>query len=140
MRVGFTGTRHGMTERQISAITTWLTENMPEQFHHGDCIGADVQAANIAQSLGIETHAWPPVKEDKRAFHKSDVIHRPRPYLERNRMIVMQTRFLLACPEQNAPQPSGGTWYTIRWAQSQMRDILIAHPHAEEGNSDEETL
>lgn len=42
MKIGFTGTRHGMTNQQKNQFFKIIINlNDLKEFHHGDCIGAD---------------------------------------------------------------------------------------------------
>ena len=72
MKVGITGTREGMDADQIECVYNLLTEIMVEcnnlnivpEFHHGDCVGVDVQAAIIAKELKYKVIAHPgPARE-----------------------------------------------------------------------------
>jgi hypothetical protein len=46
LRIGFTGTRQGMTKRQRNALRDLLAA------HHGDAVGVDAEAHDIAIELG----------------------------------------------------------------------------------------
>jgi hypothetical protein len=39
MRMGSTGTREGMSDRQKETLLKVLAEYKPAEFHHGDCVG-----------------------------------------------------------------------------------------------------
>lgn len=56
MKIGFTGTRQGMTPAQRLKATHWLAKLSATEFHHGDCMGADAEAHAIALSLKILHH------------------------------------------------------------------------------------
>jgi hypothetical protein len=43
--LGFTGTRKGMDPTQLNQFLKLITKIRPEEFHVGDCIGADKEAA-----------------------------------------------------------------------------------------------
>jgi len=93
MIYGFTGTQAGMTQEQKESF-----KNICElaasleifcQFHHGDCIGADADAHDIAEKyMDIVIH--PPLNNSKRAFKNSNKILEPKEYLTRNKDIVRE--------------------------------------------------
>jgi hypothetical protein len=135
MKIGFTGTQDGMSDRQKAQLESELQNlNVPfaeqTEFHHGDCIGADAEAVEIAHDIFLEwfhtyqSHAHPPSDPKKRAFHKSDVIHPPEPYLIRNRRIVNATNILIAAPKTDQEELRSGTWATIRYAEKLGRKVI----------------
>lgn len=85
-------------------------------FHHGQCVGADEEAAKIAKALGIWTVAHPPT--DKRYLSKfvSDETREPKDFLDRNHDIVDECDVLLATPKTVEVLRSG-TWATIRYGR-----------------------
>jgi len=127
MKVGFTGTQHGMSLRQLDALIVLLSAGDATEFHHGDCIGADAQAADLARSLGIPVVVHPPLNPAKRAFtyRPGDQMMMPAPYLERNREIVDATEALVAAPQTDEEQLRSGTWSTIRYARQLGRLVSI---------------
>lgn len=125
MQIGFTGTREGMSDRQQAALNM-LLDNFPgTEFHHGDCIGADSQAAKIANSCGHEVHAHPCDLPFMRGDNKAHVTYETKPPLDRNRDIVNNCDLLIAAPKSLSPSASGGTWYTIRYAGSVGKPVVI---------------
>lgn len=129
MKIGVTGTRSGMNERQRTEFIAFLTEIGTGEFHHGDCVGVDVEAAEIAKSLGFKIVCHPPVKTDLRAYHKSDEFRQPDSYLARNRNIVNETDMLIVVPYQNERQDRGGTWYTYDYAVKKGRPFHVIFPN-----------
>jgi hypothetical protein len=122
MRVGFTGTRVGMTDNQKKQLTG-LLQGVTE-FHHGDCVGADAQAHDIARNLGCSVVIHPPVLRTYRAFKQSDRTRVPKSYVERNHDIVDEVELLIAAP--SGPEAvRSGTWSTVRYARKLGRKVEI---------------
>mgnify|MGYP003632171682 CR=1 FL=1 len=129
MKIGVTGTRSGMTRKQIEYATHLLTYYFEKgsEFHHGDCIGADVETAKIAKSLGYKIVCHPPIKHDLRAFYPADEMNEELPYLKRNRNIVQQSEVLLAIPRYMT-RSRGGTWYTHDYAVKNRTKVELILP------------
>jgi len=126
MRIGLTGTQVGMNEQQLDALWVMLQEMEVSEFHHGDCIGADEQAHSIARRLGIKIIIHPPDISDKRAFCIGYMRQISRkPYLERNQCIVDMTEQLIAAPASNIEQVRSGTWYTVRYARRNHKQVHL---------------
>jgi hypothetical protein len=131
MRVGFTGTRDGMTRAQIVALNGWWEMLSVEEFHHGGCVGADADAVACALNFTrarITAHpgdiqnltSW-------KAVEDSDVALPAKPCLERNRDIVDAADVLVACPKGEEEQRSG-TWATVRYARRRGKRIIRIAP------------
>lgn len=127
MKIGFTGTRQGMTRLQGQALKDMLCDAEGE-FHHGDCLGADHEAHDIATELHLFTVAHPPSDTRLRAFTVANRIMEPLPYLERNRNIVRATDLLIAAPREMQEEIRSGTWSTVRYARSCGRRIWLFFP------------
>lgn len=132
MRIGFTGTQRGMTRAQMSEVHTSMASlaygHFHKEFHHGDCIGADAEAAAIAKELGFWIVSHPPVDQKKQAFFPSDCVLPPAEYLVRNHHIVDAVEFLIATPGEYLEQLRSGTWTTIRYARKKKKDRRIIFP------------
>ena len=132
MKVGFTGTQHGMTLAQLTSVRGLLEERKVDSvdFHYGDCIGADAEAFVQAKSLGYRTISHPPKVECKRAHTAAHITLAPKDYLERNHDIVDFVDILIAAPRGPETLRSG-TWATVRYARKQGKDIHIVWPTGE---------
>ena len=132
MKIGVTGTRSGMTEHQCKEFTYLLSEFIINEeigeFHHGDCVGVDVDAAKIAKKLGFKVVCHPPIKDELRAFHESDEFREPTSYFARNRNIVDECDVLLVIPYQDEWQDQGGTWYTASYCKKKQKPFTIIWP------------
>lgn len=134
MRMGFTGTRKGMTSEQKQEFYNLVIEHDVTEFHHGDCKGADENAhyqvrrvaANTGKKIWIVGHL--PTKDKTRAFCKVDERLDPHDYLVRDQHIVDATEMLVACPEDFIEVVRSGTWYTVRYARTLGRPIKIIRP------------
>jgi hypothetical protein len=128
-RFGFTGTRLGMPQAQKAALRDFLSHGSGE-FHHGDCIGADSEAHDIAAECGYCIVLHPPSDPALRAWRVvPDHMMRPkRPYLDRNRDIVRDTDSLIATPAEAEEQQRSGTWSTVRFARKQGKPVVSILP------------
>lgn len=131
--IGFTGTGDGMTERQrmrLDRLLTTYREDLDAElrFHHGDCIGADAEAHDLATGHGFETHVHPPSIDKARAFKLGDVMYPLKPYLKRNDDIVAACNVLIATPGSYHELTRSGTWYTIRKARAMSKPHIIIYP------------
>ena len=131
MKIGVTGTRSGMTEFQKTKVKKFIAYKAIIQdgfafdkkydpileFHHGDCVGVDVEAAEMASEFDYRIICHPPVKDDLRAFYPYDEIRPADTYFARNRNIVNAVDFLIVVPFQDERQNHGGTWYTHDYAK-----------------------
>jgi len=98
---------------------------------HGDCVGADEDAHNIATELGVPTIIYPPIKSEFRAFCKSEHILPEQDYMTRNKGIVEACEFLVACPMTQKETLRGGTWFTVRHARKIGKQVRILWPKGE---------
>ena len=128
-RLGFTGTRKGMTKKQKTVLTSLVITLNPHEFHDGDCDGADEEAHDIVRKvIGCRMIGHPPNNDKARAHCKYDMNFLPKPYLERNRDIVNDVDHMVATPDTMKEKERGGTWYTIRYARKQDRKLTIIYP------------
>jgi hypothetical protein len=124
--LGFTGTRHGMTEAQHAETKRRLVG--AEKLHHGDCIGSDEQAHEIAGELGIYRISHPPKDSRLRAFCDAEEVREPKDYLPRDYDIVDESQELIATPSTFHEVLRSGTWTTIRYATQQGKPLTIIFP------------
>lgn len=128
--MGITGTQSGITPKQRKIVEKILALPKIKEIHHGDCIGADTNIHEIYKNVNngkIIIH--PPDNDKKRAYNDGDTIHRPYPYLTRNRHIVNESNVLLACPKECEETVRSGTWATIRYARKLGRKVYIIYPN-----------
>ena len=138
IRIGFTGTRDGMTAAQMVAVHDYLayvqTVNDWDdieryEWHHGDCMGSDAQSHVIATVLRCWTVAHPPVNARWRAWCKASEIREPKAYLPRDWDIAEEPRELVATPKDFSPQSRlSGTWTTIGYAVQLGRPAQVCLP------------
>ena len=130
MHVGFTGTRHGMTHDQAVAVHSLLVSRGATCLHHGDCLGADLQAHMMALALELDTVLHPPSDSKYRAFCRAltEHDHEPAPYIYRNHRIVDASVEVYAAPRQSHEVLRSGTWATIRYAIGLNIPTMIVFP------------
>lgn len=121
MKVGFTGTRSGMSAAQEAQLTFLLLHGLNStvtEFHHGAADGADSQAETLVNSLRsahphllghVRIHRW--LTDDKP--------------LQRNRKIVAHVDILIAAPRRDLEQLRSGTWATVRYARAAGKPVVM---------------
>ncbi len=127
-KFGLTATRHGMSREQKEAFRNLLKDQIGI-LHHGMCVGGDVDGHIIARKLGYWIVAHPPFETRLMARLECDEYRQPQGYLPRNRNIVNEIDFLIACPYEPEEQPGGGTWSTYRYAKSIQRPVALILPN-----------
>jgi hypothetical protein len=120
--IGFTGSRAGLTSSQRELLTNSLQElkHTYMYFHHGDCVGADEEANDIAKKIGYYIVIHPPTNPKQRAYcpiSEFCTILPSKPYLKRNQEIVLASSILIAAPSSSKEQLRSGTWATVRFAR-----------------------
>ena len=116
----FTGTRSGMTREQRETLRLCFERDQVQVLVHGDCVGADAEADEIARSLGIERQIYPSNLERFRAHCEQRgaiVMAPPKPPLVRNEDIVRASRVLYVASETPAETIKSGTWSCCRMAR-----------------------
>jgi hypothetical protein len=132
MKIGFTGTRQGMTPYQKSRVLYLFHLYGLTEFHHGDCVGADAEAHVIAEGIiGCERIViHPPKISDLRAFCDAAKILPTKDYTKRNRDIVDSVDIMIATPKSRKEQQRGlGTWSTIRYSENCMTGGYLKRLH-----------
>ena len=128
MIVGFTGSRHPRPAETLERLRALLLEWGATEGHHGDCLGFDAQAHDICVELGIRTVIHPPTDARMRAWKTGDVELPEKPYLDRNKDIVLAVQKVIAAPD-GPERARSGTWSTVRFAKSKgVRGVVLAWP------------
>lgn len=143
MRVGFTGTREGMSLEQADQLCLMLLalSSGHNEFHFGGADGADCEALLLALGNGylaasIHVHPCPGVTLEKLrdAVHGWDgdgftadrfVWHEVFPPLVRNRDIVRDVEVLIAAPRHDREEKRSGTWATVRYARQARKPVVM---------------
>ena len=115
------------TEQRIRVIQLLdeLLEGDDNEFHMGDCVGADTQFHSIVWGRGKRI-GHPPDIDKKRAFLRYDIEHEPLPYMSRNMNIVKWgVNGLIATPYEDEEVVRSGTWSTVRRARLLSRFIYL---------------
>ena len=133
MRIGFTGTRRGMTHYQERRFSSWVAASGVTLFRHGCCHGADEQAALIVNQLPQKPTIFGHPSDlneltSKNALAVCDDTAQPEPPLSRNRDIVNGSDVIVACPRLRIEEHRSGTWATIRYARKIDKPLVIFWP------------
>ncbi len=131
MKLGFSGTRQGMSPQQKDTFFQLVNALEVDKFHHGCCIGSDQDAHLIVRGLpmSVEVVGHPPINESLMAQVRCDYRRPPGSYLKRDADIVRETNELIATPRTcHEIKRGSGTWYTIREAKRQGKRVTIIFP------------
>lgn len=117
IKLGFTGTRHGMTQRQTQQLTlvlSLLNECDEKEFHYGTHesvrLVADEQAAEIAKIHGFKTVPHHALRGEE---------------LDRDTRQVQASDVIVAAPSSDSEQVRSGTWATIRRARKSGKAVIM---------------
>ena len=145
MIVSFTGTSRGMTAEQKAALGKLLAELQPSELHHGDCVGADVECAEIAAALvprpKIVAHPGKSANADTNLLVTSphnDQVLEPKTHFARNRELVDPLGadgVLIAATFDRQPVALGGVAYTVGYCARRAKRFVIVWP---DGHTSEE--
>lgn len=111
--IGFTGHRNKTIDEKI--LEDIMLSFPAETWVHGGAIGFDSQVARFARKNNIKQIVVRPDYSNGRAAP-----------LIRNRTIVDMCRIIFACYDG---RKSGGTYYTINYAQKSGKQIVIHEPN-----------
>jgi hypothetical protein len=137
--LGFSGTRMGFSFFQRSFVQLFLQQNNIQVVLHGDCAGSDSEFHHeVRKWTKAEIWICPPIKNVVRAYENGDKIFPEKGYLARDRSIVHYSNLLLATPLNK--NQKGGTWYTINYAKSLKKPVLIVYPDSEAELFDENQI
>jgi hypothetical protein len=135
MKIGFTGSRNGMTPQQKDVITRLEIFTIKVfEAHHGDCLGSDAEFHQLIRQIEPAIHiiihpgfpANHPDDTSLRAFCDGDHTSAPKSFFARNRDIVDETDMLISTPATK--EETGGTWYTINYSRKQKKHRVIVYP------------
>ncbi len=133
MIVAFTGTREGMSDYQKELLWGLLQSFKDVTLAHGDCIGADAQAHEMAEMLNLPIVIYPPSNPKYRAYCRITEIPEAL-YEARDRLMVRSAGVVIAAPRGTWEQLRSGTWRTIRYAEKIGRPV-VKLPRMREGES-----
>jgi hypothetical protein len=104
-------------------------------FNHGLCIGADEQAAAIADELGYYVVAFPGYSSKnpgsrlfRSEFQGNDETRPEKTCTARDRDIVNESDLMLGAPKTPEEQLRSGTWTTLRYAKKVGRPREVIDP------------
>lgn len=124
MILSITGSREGMTPQQRRALVVLIHVWGVTAIVHGDCIGVDAEADEVARGYGLARFAYPSnftatrARCDRRGCeYRSE----PRPPTVRNLDIVGDGDITVAFPRPS----SRGTWDAVRKARRLGRCTVV---------------
>lgn len=132
--VAFTGSSSPVSLVQLEIVGRLLrafaaaADGERVEFHHGDCIEADENAAKAARDAGLWVVGHPPRNPAKRAWVACDELRPADEYVARNGHIVTAGDVLVSTPQQNHEELRSGTWATIRRGRKACLPVIVVGP------------
>lgn len=123
MKVGFTGTRDGLTARQAENLRDLIEWLKPTEVHHGGCVGADHDFHEIVLArTDAHIYVHPGLVADRWRMKYTPsarvTIFPAKPPLVRNRAIMdCGMDASIGCPGGMVEELRSGTWSTIRYVR-----------------------
>lgn len=133
MKLGFTGTRKGMTDDQLDTLYAWLMfcKDEVEEVHFGLCRGSDAQFYHML--LAVKPDAYivghPCDLIDQQVILPCDELRPVEASIRRNHDIVDEVDTMLATPETFKNVLRSGTYSCLRYAAAVNRDLNIVLPN-----------
>lgn len=138
MKIGFSGSRTGMSFKQSREFSEWVEENkdLITEFHHGMCVGADTDAHGIVRDITqtgqpgsrVTIHGHPGFKSGHptRGLHDNqvDTLYGVMDPLIRNHRIADECDLMIFAPLFPETRRSG-TWATFRYCRKKKYKVLI---------------
>lgn len=130
MIIGITGTRFKPTKKQSVSLVELLKEYLPVEFHHGCCKGVDTIASKIVKKLNENTViVGHPPDINRNVGNYVSTYNKPElEYMARNKNIVKSSDIVIALPRTEYEEVRSGTWYTIRYARSKNKKLIVVNP------------
>ena len=131
MKLAFTGTCKGMSENQkkqlINRLETFQKLGYEFEWHHGCCVGADVEFDGIVRHFKSSGYLHPSNihKTTIDCFELEDVLYLSLPPIVRNHIMVDVSDTLIAAPDSDTEKLRSGTWATVRYARKKGINIFI---------------
>jgi hypothetical protein len=136
--LGFTGSRHEPTGAQRVWLVDYILGNGKiSEFHHGCCVGSDEfshRAAKNSTDLTVAEIVLHPPFDTTYEMEYTDwdyancVWYPRKEFLRRNRDIVNASDRMVALPNGPEKMNGSGTWYTVRFAVEQGKQVTICDP------------
>jgi hypothetical protein len=132
-RLGFSGTRHGMTSQQMQIVNDILNHfyvsGVEQEFHAGMCEGSDEESTQLADSIGYHTIGHPSSMHVPRGeFYDTELAAKPP--LDRNKDIVDIVDYMIFTPKSMTMPRSlrgQGTWWTIKYTEGLKKPRVIIY-------------
>lgn len=138
--LGFTGSRHSLTDVQVRLVTALVLEflrlHRVVEARHGCCTGGDEVFHDVCALRDVRLVGHPTSTRwvsrrwiSSRLVSECDELLPPIAPLDRNRRIVDVSRSIIAAPATSTSAPRSGTWATIRLARAAVRagSLLSLH-------------